>query len=210
MVLEKQHYKKIAKKEINENSTYLNELHKRRDELNKMLGTNIIEIDSCDLDCNSYNLILTNDGYLYTEKKEYNSSISIIELLGYINPKKIDIFLKYVLEEEKILDRNTNFTIEEKLVFDENTVIYFNYNGKSYFLSDYYSIRDSNHHISKFLEEKLISLAEIKNSSIRFSEIIMIKKEISEINTYLKENENDEDDCDLPDILRKWRKIICV
>jgi DNA-binding Lrp family transcriptional regulator len=198
----------MTKEKFANNKKLKTEINERRKEILEELEQKIIEVSDCDFDGNSTCIFLTNNGYVYKEYNKYGSYNYDIELVGYIDSKKIDELMRYLLADEKILKRkNTSFR-KMSGICDYNVLISFYFKNKEHSIPD--DIFCSNNHVSTYSEGCLSSrieskLLELVQNSADHSDYLKreeLRKELKQIDIFL-EKYGEEKEFEIPDFLKR-------
>lgn len=193
----------ITKEKLINDKKLQEEIKTKREEISHKLSNKLIEISNCDFDGNSTSIFLTNEGYVYKESDCFADNKITIKIIGYIDPKGKKKFLKYLLEEEKVLERKDN----NHIIYDYNVSISFHYNNKSFIIPD--DEVCANNNISKYskgcltsrIEDKLYRLAKTPTDLSDFTKRKKLNEEFKQINI-LVEIFNEKKD-EIPSFLRK-------
>ncbi|MDD2435766.1 MAG: hypothetical protein PHO63_05920 [Bacilli bacterium] len=181
-----------------------NAIYKRQEEiLEKLgkLGKVIFSISNIDFNLNYYRLFLTNDGYIYQEFEKCQSYSYELELVGYLEPIKINNFIKYLLEEEKVLKREPN----NETIYDANLSITLIYNDKMYNILD--DIFCSNPNISKYrdgvlssrIKNRLYKLGSKTDNIADYKQRLELMRELRQLDNFL---DTYDDRWEIPDFLK--------
>jgi hypothetical protein len=197
----------MTKEKFAKNKKLKSEISRRKKEIIEELEQKIVEVSDCDFDANSTSIFLTSSGYVYKESNEYGSYNYDVELIGYIDSTKIDDFMNYLLDDEKILKRKNISFRKMSGICDYNILISFYYKNKEHSVPD--DIFCSNSKISKYnegslssrIERKLYDLVKKTDNLDDYKKRVELRKELGQIDRFL-DTYDDEEKNEIPDFLK--------